>query len=162
MQFLKPSESHQKNFKPSNSMFKPAFEAKDKNPTTFLIVYKILCCCAQFEICGKLWNVILWCLSQISKTLLSANNDWKHHSTFLRRRSHWKSSENKNNFRFSFFLDKFGDLHFLVSKRCLMCQNIFGRRANPKESCKVQFEGNSEPISRIYKGIAALSHSAAS
>ena len=42
MQFLKPSESHQKNFKPSNSMFKPAFEAKDKNPTIFLKSYAVV------------------------------------------------------------------------------------------------------------------------
>ena len=67
---------------------------------------------------------------------LSANNDWKYHSTFQR-------------IGIKVFEAKFAICKFL----------LFGRSTNPEESCKVQFEGNLEPISRVYKGIAAFSPS---
>ena len=70
---------------------------------------------------------------------LSANNDWKYHSTFERLE----------------IKTIFICFHDFWSKICKFLP--FGWNTNPKESCKVQFEGNLEPISRVYKGIAPFS-----
>ena len=95
-------------------------------------------------ICGDRPQVVAWNLKCNNlmmaqpnfNNLLSANNDWKYHSTFQR-------------IGIKVFEAKFAICKFL----------LFGRSTNPEESCKVQFEGNLEPISRVYKGIAAFSHS---
>ena len=75
---------------------------------------------------------------------LSAKNDWKHHSTFPLQWSQSKGWEKTVFFHLSVFCN-FYKFCFLVGG------------TNPEESCKVQFEGNLEPISRVYKELQPFS-----
>ena len=56
-----------------------------------------------------------------------------------------------------FHTNDFSYISMFWEKNVKICKFLlFGRSTNPEESCKVQFEGNLEAISRIYKGTAAF------
>ena len=90
----------------------------------------------------KMWNVATkWWLSQISTTLCQQRMIGNITQPFYTNDLSWMVGRKTT----------FPSFHVLGVK--LVCASFcsFVGGKNPEESCKVQFEGNLEPISRVYK-----------